>query len=423
LSLYGSARADQLGRISRSDNSQAILLSLDGSDDPGMHLFNYLRAKEVLLVLDNFEHLLVGIPLLVELLGHAPRMTVLVTSRERLNLAGEWVFELEGLPYPAPNHTERLEEYGAMQLFPQSAGRARPGFSLAAETAPAVARICQQMGGLPLGVELAASWTRVLSCAQIAQELERNRFSLSASLRDVPARHRNLRAAFDHWWHLLSNEERQIFRCLSVFRGGFTHDAAEAIASELSIENRKLRKADYNVQSAVLNRPESTRFSVLNLLAGLADKSLVRQDNARRNEMHELVQQYATAKLQEVPEEYRAAHDRHCDYYTSRLYAREEALTGADGPAVVAALTAEIDNLRAAWDWAIAHTAIRALRRAQFGLWYLYDAHSWHQEGATNCFRVPMLSGRSESYTYSTTATIAAAISSMSLGETRPSCV
>jgi tetratricopeptide (TPR) repeat protein len=197
----------------------------------------------------------------------------------------------------------------------------------------------------------------------------------------VPARHRSLRAVFDHSWHLLTDEERKVFRRLSVFRGGFTLELAEENATELSNENGKLSNDDDNAQRSMPNHPEGTRFSILDLLAALVDKSLVRQGSEGRYEMHELVLQYATAKLQEAPEEHAAVHDRHCGYYTALLHERADALKGTDGAAIIAALTAESDILRAAWDWAITHRNVAALKQAQFGLWHLYDVHCWHQEG------------------------------------------
>jgi transcriptional regulator with XRE-family HTH domain len=177
--------------------ASALAFTFYGPTEPQTQLLNYLRQKRVLLVLDNFEHLLAfpqGTDLLAELLRHAPALKLLTTSRERLNLQGEWVLEIQGLPVPPNDQGSDLEAYSAALLFVQSAQRARVGFVLLPEERPAVARICRLMEGMPLGIELAASWVRSLSCQEIAQESERSLDFLAVSMRDAPARHRSMRA-------------------------------------------------------------------------------------------------------------------------------------------------------------------------------------------------------------------------------------
>src|SRR5262249_5555456 len=235
-----------------------------------------LRKRRLLLVLDNMEHRLAAQPfeegaavnLLAAILEQAPGVKLLVTSRERLRLHGEWQFEIAGLPIPALSQTGQPEDSATVQLFLQQARRARSDFAPSADDWPAIARICRMLDGLPLAIELAAAWVRALSCAEIAHEIEQNLEFLSGATRDLPARHRSPRAVFDHSWNLLGADERRALRRLAIFRGGFTRAAAEAVCVELRIENEELSIA---AQQPLLN----SQFSILNLLSSLIDKSLL----------------------------------------------------------------------------------------------------------------------------------------------------
>ncbi len=203
--------------------------------DPKAQLLNYLRDKELLLVLDNFEHLLNPVDLssvtvLEELLETAPGLRLMVTSRQRLNLSREWVFVLHGLSYPAHIADQNLEHSEAVQLFMQSARRTTPGFQLGDDEKPFIARICQLLEGVPLAIELAAAWTRVMSPNQIVLEIERNLDFLASAYPDLPERQRSLRATFEHSYHLLSPEEQQVLCRLSIFPTSFDRAAARQIA-------------------------------------------------------------------------------------------------------------------------------------------------------------------------------------------------
>jgi len=248
----------------------ALRLAFHGEEDSRKQLLNYLREKEMLLVLDNFEHLLEGSGLLVEILQTAPEVKLLVTSRECLHLRWEWLFPVEGLKVPEEEQAPRPEDYSAVRLFLQLARRWQPRFSWEEEK-PAVVRICRLVEGLPLGIELAAAWVRECSCADIAQELENNLDFLATSMRDMPSRHRSLRAVFDHSWSLLSEEERHVFRRLAVFRGGFRAEAARQVAAASP-----------------------------GLLAALENKSLLHRNTTGRYEMHGLLRQYVEEKLRET---------------------------------------------------------------------------------------------------------------------------
>jgi predicted ATPase len=179
-----------------------------------------------------------------------------------------------------------------------------------------------------LGIELAATWIRVLSCGEIAHEIEHDLDFLTASAAGAPERHQSLRAAFDHSWNLLSAEEQRVMRQLSVFRGGFRRAAADQVAG-----------------------------ASLPLLSALVDKSLLRRTGAGWYGMHQLIEQYVTAHLEADPEECVATHDRHCTYYIAMLQQHEETLRAGIRAETVAELILEIDNLRSAWEWAVAHPA------------------------------------------------------------------
>jgi len=187
---------------------EALGVFRDDSKDLRTQLLDALRDRQMLLILDNFEHLLEGVGLVARMLAEAPGLKLLATSRERLNLREEWLLELWGMQSPGDEEIaagasiSALEGYSAVQLFVQSASRVRRDFSLEMAGASAVARICQSVEGMPLAIELAAPWIRVMSCDDIVRETERNAGFLTTTLRDVPARHRSMRAVFDHSWGL-----------------------------------------------------------------------------------------------------------------------------------------------------------------------------------------------------------------------------
>jgi predicted ATPase/DNA-binding SARP family transcriptional activator len=336
--------------------ANALGLSLHGSDNPASQLLDYLRQKQLLLVLDNLEHLLApgsqAFALLADLLHQAPQVKLLVTSRQRLQLQGEWVFEIQGLPLPQPG--SGFEVYSAVNLFIQSACRVDRRFKLAPADQPAVARICRLVDGTPLGIELAAAWVHLLSCAEIAAEIERNLDFLTVAGPDLPERHRSLRAAFNHSWNLLSTEERQVLGRLSVFQGGFGREAAQQV----------------------------TGASLANLSA-LVDKSLLHRTGRGRYDLHQLVHQYTKAHLQAKPSMLGDARQRHSDYYLSLLARKEIDIKGAQQPAVVAELSSEIGNLRLAWQWAVTHGQIEAIRSAFPTLLIFFEVRSWFQLGVT----------------------------------------
>ncbi|MBI1730890.1 tetratricopeptide repeat protein [Candidatus Acetothermia bacterium] len=332
--------------------ADALRFNFYDAEEPKRQLFDYLREKNMLLVLDNFEHVMEGASLVAEILKSAPKIKFLVTSRERLQIQGEWVYRIHGLEFPETGARDNSESYSAVQLFMQSAERVQPRRSRAEEDRVNIAKICELVEGIPLGIELAASWVEVLPIHEIAKEIEKNQDFLSTTMRDVPERHRSLRAVFEYSWKLLSGLEQQIFRNLSVFRGGFKRDAAQEIAG-----------AD------------------LALLSILANKSLLRVQSPGRYEMLEVLRNYASEKLEEDWREFEKTQESHSLYFTMFLQKRESHLKGENQRETLEEIREEIENVREAWRWAVAHHKLGALDDALHGLYLFYEMRSWFQEG------------------------------------------
>ncbi len=332
--------------------------------DPKVQLFHYLQEKQVLIITDNLEQLLAepGIELLAELLAAAPRVKLLATSRASLGLQEEWVYEVRGLPVPDGMYGEdgtkdtavkdTAVKDTAVELFLQRARRAQVGFSATPAEYPAIVRICQLVDGMPLGIELAATWVRTLSCAEIAQEIERGLDFLSGQARDLPARHRSMRAVFDHSWKLLTEEEQGILRQMSVFQGGFGREAVEIVAG-----------------------------ATLSVLSSLVTKSFLRRSGAGRYDLHELVHQFTVERMAGSAEEQAAAQERHANYFLNVFHQADDRLHGAAQRASLAELAAEMDNFRAAWNWAVTHSEFAFIEPALRAFSTFIDIRGWYREG------------------------------------------
>lgn len=307
-------------------------------------LFGFLRQKQVLLVMDNFEHLIGedSISMLLDLMSAAPQVKLVVTSRIRLNLSGEHLYPIAGLSTPEKGKTwsnlEDLVEFSALQLFIQSARRARPDFELGEDNLAAVASICQTVQGMPLGIELAAAWLELLSPAEIVQEIRKSLDFLEASQRDIPERQRSLRAIFNATWSMLSPQEQVAFKSLSIFQGGFTRQAAEEVAG-----------------------------ASLKDLAALVNKALLYRLSNERYVIHELLRQYAAAALKEDFIQWQAIHERHSRYYHRLLEVFGKEIHGPGYLLARKSLEAEIDNLRLAWQWAIDHSQYEWIEASLYG--------------------------------------------------------
>jgi len=387
VALAGLAVSEQLENRLATTIAESLQLPLTGSA-PTTQLIQALSEKAMLLVLDNFEHLLTATPWITALLQGTRKVKLLVTARTRLNIRGEQVVSLDGLPSPpiaafahsrvaiptqqrVPERiSEVLNSYAATQLFVQRAHTVTPDFTLDRATATAIAQICQLVQGLPLGIELAATWVRLLSCAEIATEIAHNLDFLENSLADVPAQQRSLRAVFDYSWRLLAAPAQTCLRQLALFRGGFTRTAASQVAG-----------------------------TTLPLLATLVDNSFVRRrvptldtgvDSTDgdpgdiRYELPEVIRQFAVEQLALAGEQAVIA-TRHAVYYTSLLAAQRLNLRETGQPAALRLISTDIENIRMAWQWSSEHLSeggLAQLDRSLDALFHFYDMRSWFQEGA-----------------------------------------
>lgn len=322
-------------------------VALQGRASPLQQLGAALRERSTLLVLDNFEQLVQDAPLLGELLADCPRLKLLVTSRVRLGLAGEQLYPLEGLPCPEPEDGDRLEAFDAARLFVAAARRVLPDFAPAAESA-AIVDICRQLDGLPLALELAAAWTRLLPCAAIATELRAGTELLRADDATHPPRHASMEVVFEQSWQRLVPAERDTLARLSVFRGGFSAEAARAVAA-----------------------------AALPVLSGLADKSLLRKDGPRLA-LHPLVQQLAAHKLDDALR--RATRAAHGAYFQHRLI-QCRAAAEAGERTTLRAIDVDLENLRLAWQWTLDHGPLDPLPACAAVLASYFDHRGVVEEG------------------------------------------
>jgi diguanylate cyclase (GGDEF)-like protein/PAS domain S-box-containing protein len=337
-------------------------LHFTSEGDPKSQLLDHLKPMRTLLVLDNFEHQVDNTGLLLDILGSAPGIKILVTTQRRLDYQSACIYELSGLPFPENNWDENANEYPAVQLFLTRAIRSRSGFTSTEENLPQIVRICKLVEGLPLGVELAAASLRDYSCRTIADELEKDLDILTTTMQDIPERHRSMRAAFDRSWEQLSDEEKHVFAGLSVFRGRFSLDAGKAI-TEASFQD----------------------------LSGLVDRSLLTGNASLGYSMHALLRQYAHEKLAFNPEESEQTGDRHSQYYLDilRNWAAEMEAERPD-PATVEVVSAELDNIRNAIKWADGHENKQAAAEGSQALRNYYRACAKQHEGECSFWRVEL---------------------------------
>ncbi|MGW8226495.1 MAG: protein kinase domain-containing protein [Anaerolineales bacterium] len=300
-------------------------LHTDANVDPQQQLLDYLEKRHMLLLLDNYEHLVESTGVIVDLLKHAPEMKLIVTTRQRLNVQGEWIFNVPGLTFPENGSPGGEDGSSAVELFIERARLADTRFTVDEEQLPHVIQICRLVAGIPLGIELASAWVSVLPPREIALEIGKNLDFLSTSSHDLPEKHHSMRAAFDYSWQLLTEEQRHAFRKLSIFRGGFDRQAAAEVAGAGLLD-----------------------------LSVLVDKSFLRRNEEYRYEIHELLRQYGLEKLHEHPGEFREISQRHSDFYFDFLEHQKTYITGTDQLDAKDAIRTELENMRAAIHWGIA---------------------------------------------------------------------
>ncbi len=333
--------------------AEAVDFPLATHEDPQHQLLRYFQKRQVLLVMDNFEHLLDGVGIVSEILRTAQGVTVLATSRERLNLHSETIFKVGGMTMPDPESAQGSLEYDAISLFVQSARKVSPGFDPSPAEFEQIANICQTVHGMPLGIELAAAWLHILNVNEIASELEKGFDILATDLHDAPQRHRSIRAVFDHSWSLLPRKEQEIFIRLSIFRGGFTRDAAQQVAGA-SLEH----------------------------LVSLLNKSFLSHNpDSARLEVHELLRQYAQERLEETPEICISGQKAHAAYYAEFMQQRWGYLKGKGQTLALAEIEADIENVRGAWRFHLNQKNVPQLWKSIKGLWYFHWVRWWNHAG------------------------------------------
>lgn len=330
--------------------AKSLALQLPERDEPLGELCHALNNQHTLLVLDNFEQLIAGAAIVSRLLEGCPKLKLLVTSRERLHLAEEQIFPLTGLSLPRAINGEALNQ-DAVKLFVQRAKRACPDFAPEEHLSDIVA-LCQRLEGVPLAIELAATWVRLMSPGDIVKELGNPDF-LETPLRNVSDRHRSLRATFEYSWNLLNAKEQSVLRQLSVFAGSFSRAAASEVAG-----------------------------ASISLLASLVDKSLLRVLPSFRYERHPLLSQYSQEKLSEVPSEKVLAEARHAAYYLALAEAAEQELKGTRQASWFERLESEHDNLRAVLSRCLAREGDARVGLELMGrLWQFWEGRAHLREG------------------------------------------
>ena len=328
----------------------------EGSLDTQLHSF--LREKSLLIIFDNFEEFVSKANILHQIHAAATGAKFLVTSRERLKISGEWGFEVQGLDYPELD-IAKFEEglhYPAIELFIHAARRTLSHFQINEENYQEIVAITQFVEGLPLGLEMAASWANLLSPKEILAEIRTNLDFLKTEFQDTPIRQRRMRAVLDYSWNRLNRKDQFALARLSVFQAGFTRDAAEKVTGVSLVDLKKYM-----------------------------DRSFIRQKEPGEYHIHELMRQYALEKLLQSPEIEKHARERHASFYCVALSSWENGLKGPDQVKLLPVIRREIDNIQAAWVWATQEKQIEQIKMGLEGLCYFYLRTLRNQDGLQAC--------------------------------------
>ena len=343
------------------DSESGLLSSLIDVLDLEVHhnqslrhqLLRILRDKRVLIILDSFEHVLDARTLLSDILDAGDGITFLITSRAALVLRHELLYRVEGmtLPLEESDADESHDGYDAIQLFVQSAQRLDHDCVLTGQ-GEAVVKICRMVAGIPLAIELSASWLKVLSANEIAHELERGIDLLNARNGGVPARHQSIQTVLDYSWRLLSEEERNTLLKLAVFHGSFDRDAAQKVTG-----------------------------ASLTLLAALTDKTMLQRTTSNRYQLHDLMHKYLVGKWRDTPHVGAGAQVEHARYYAELLNILEDIMMGRDQSVALNHIEREIENICAAWNWAVKHGQWQIVDRAENNLYRYFWMRGRAEEG------------------------------------------
>ncbi|MDY0019687.1 MAG: BTAD domain-containing putative transcriptional regulator, partial [Anaerolineae bacterium] len=334
--------------------ADALDLTFYGTADLSTQLFSYLQHKELLLILDNFEPFEACADGVLALLRAAPHVTALVTSRGVLNFQMEKVVRVKGLPVPASAAAPMAAEYSSIRLFAERAGRTGSDWSLNAATLPDVVYLCRFLEGIPLAIELAAAGVRQASPSVITHAIQQNLNALNTTMRDLPERHRSMRAVFEASWQRLAPTEQALLARLAIFQGGCSRTAAVAVAEATAAD-----------------------------LKALLDDSLLRESDVERYTLHALLQQFAAEKCQASlsPEQIVVLQKRHAGFYMHFVEERAAAFLGPESQKVAHEIRADLENIRQAWRWSVEHALVEALSGGAFGFFYFLHAAGLFREG------------------------------------------
>jgi len=330
---------------------ESLGVAIYEDQNPAAQLLSYLQPRQLMLVLDGIDHPPVAAALVTKILQTAQGVKALVTSQERLNLREEWLFEVRGLSIDS-DRLRRAEDSDAVTLFVQNARRVWPDFSLSDDNWASVVRVCELLEGMPLAIELAAAWVRTLSCQEIAIELEKSLDLLATSQIETSTRHASVRMIFDHAWNSLSEPQRDVLSKLSVFHGPFQREAASQVAG-----------------------------GTLEMLADLADKSLLRIDSSKHYEIDTLLRKYATEKLAKSPARADLTREAHSRYFGQMLHDKEQALKGIEQAQALHKIANALDDVRLGWQWALERREWGILENYLESLFVFYETRSGWTEG------------------------------------------
>ncbi|MFC1849413.1 protein kinase [candidate division CSSED10-310 bacterium] len=319
--------------------AEAINFAFFEGGDPGRQLLDYVQNKDMLLFLDNFEHLITAVQFVLEILKVGPGIKLVITSRIRLKVQAEHLFPVTGLDFPDEDaNSPSIEDclhYSAVKLFVKKAEQVSLPFKLTSDNLAAVISICRQVRGLPLAIIIAACWIEVLNPEEIAAEIKHNIDFLESDLQDIPDRQRSIRAVFEYSWGMLSEPEKDLFQKLAVFHGGFNRAAAAEIA----------------------------RASLKDLIS-LVNKSLIFKSAIGRYEMHDLIRHYAWEQLTRTPEVRQELEPRYSDFYASLINTLGQELISSRQQTTLEQIDLDKENFRTAWIWAIKHHALDHIQKS-----------------------------------------------------------
>jgi len=327
--------------------ADALKFSFYAGKDHKVQLLDYLSGKEMLLVIDNMEHLMGTTTLLDEILQHGTQIQILSTSRERLNLGQETLLPLEGLIVSSTSDNST-----AIQLFVERAQQIDAGFSPSENDHIHIEKICGLVGGTPLGIELSAAWVRMLSCEEIVEEIEQELDFLATNQQNVVDRHRSMRAVFEYSWKLLTNEQREILKKLSVFKGSWDRNASKAISG-----------------------------ASLPALSQLLDKSLLRKSTGNRFFVQEMLRYYAHEKLTADEAQLHLAEESHCHYFIQFLQDQANEMKGMNQAEALEKIKTDLGNIRAAWNWALENGQVQLLDQSMNGLSLYHEKRGQFETG------------------------------------------